>query len=79
MLPFRRCSREFRFFFETSNGRFFPEHGSDRRETLAKRVSDDLQLFIFRRWNLFWTKKVQKILEVDFCFQEPGIWEELLV
>ena len=25
------------------------EQSSDRRETLAKRVSDDLQLFIFRR------------------------------
>ena len=26
-----------------------PEDGSDRRETLGKRVSDDLQHFIFRR------------------------------
>ncbi len=37
------------FFFETSNGRLPPKQTSDRRETLAKRVSDDLQFFIFRR------------------------------
>ena len=36
------------FFFETSNGRLPLEQNSDRRETLAKRVSDDLQLFMFR-------------------------------
>ena len=34
-------------FFEISNGRLPLEDGSDRRETLAKRVSDDLQLSIF--------------------------------
>ena len=34
---------------ETLNGRLPLEHGSDRRETLAKRVSGDLQCFIFRR------------------------------
>ena len=39
----------FDFFFETSNGRLPPEHGSDWRETLGKRVSGDLQVFIFRR------------------------------
>ena len=33
----------------TSNDRAPLELGSDRRENLAKRVSDDLQLFIFRR------------------------------
>ena len=32
-----------------SNGRLPPEDGSDWRETLGKRVSDDLQHFIFRR------------------------------
>ena len=42
--------REFKIFFEISNGRLPPEQSSDRRETLAKRVSDNLQLFIFRRW-----------------------------
>ena len=34
--------------FETSIGRLPLEHGSDRRETLGKRVSDDLEHFIFR-------------------------------
>ena len=33
---------------ETLNGRLPLEHGSDRRETLGKRVSSDLQVFIFR-------------------------------
>ena len=42
-------TREFRFVFETLSGRLPPEQNSDRRETLAKRVSDDLQYFIFRR------------------------------
>ena len=41
--------REFLIFFEISNGSLPPEQNSDRRETLAKRVSDDLQLFILRR------------------------------
>ena len=31
------------------NGRLTLEHGSDRPQTLGKRVSDDLQLSIFRR------------------------------
>ena len=43
----------FRFFSETSKGRLPLEHGSDRRETLGKRVSDDLQHFIFRRPKIF--------------------------
>ena len=34
---------------QTLNGHLPLEHGSDRRETLGKRVSDDLQHFIFRR------------------------------
>ena len=46
---FERQLANFDFFFETSNGRLPLEQSSDRRETLAKRVSDDLQLFIFRR------------------------------
>ena len=53
-------------FFETSNGRLPLEHGSDRRETLAKRVSDDLQLLIFCRQNII----VIKLLEVDFLFSQ---------
>ena len=42
-------ARRFRQFFENSNDRLPLEHGSDRRETLGKRVSDDLQHFNFRR------------------------------
>ena len=33
----------------TSNGRLPPEEGSDRRETLPKRVSDNSRRFVFRR------------------------------
>ena len=65
------------FFFETSNGRLPPEQSSDRLETLAKRVSDDLQLFIFDAEKSFGPKNFQKILEVNFCFQETGVLEEL--
>ena len=40
-------------FSETLNGRLPLEDGSDRRETLPKRVSDDPQHFIFRRRKKF--------------------------
>ena len=43
-----------------SNGRLPPEDGSDRRETLGKRVSDDLQHFIFRRQKKFWMNFFRK-------------------
>ena len=36
-------------FLRTLNDRLPLEHGSDRPQTLGKRVSDDLQLLIFRR------------------------------
>ena len=79
-LPFRTPTREFRFFFETSNGRLPPEHGSDRPETLAKRVSDDLQLFIFRRrkffGGIFFSKKSSG---ADLFFQKSGVLEELWI
>ena len=64
-------------FFEISNGRLPLEDGSDRRETLAKRVSDDLQFFIF------WHRKkkdgffFQKFSGADFFFQETWVLEEL--
>ena len=41
---------------KTSNGRLPHEDGSDRRETLGKRVSDDLQFSIFRRQEVFGKK-----------------------
>ena len=50
--------REFRKFFKTSNGRLPPEDGSDRRETLGKRVSGDPRHFIFRRPKHFVATKV---------------------
>ena len=40
----------------TSNVRAPVEHGSDRRENLAKRVSEDLQLSIFSRRKFFFEK-----------------------
>ena len=42
------------FFSQFLNGCLPLEDGSDRRETLAKRVSDDLQFFIFRPWKKKW-------------------------
>ena len=43
-------------FFETSNSRLPPKHGSDWRETLPKRVSGDPRHFIFRRQKQISTK-----------------------
>ena len=62
---------------ETLNGRLPLEHGSDRRETLGKRVSDDLQLFIFRRRKKKSEKQIAKVFGVDFCFQKNEVLEEL--
>ena len=60
-----------------SNGRLPPEHGSDRRDTLAKRVSDDLQLFIFRRRIFFLDNFFSKIFGVEFFFPKNEVLEEL--
>ena len=54
---------------ETLNGRLPLEHGSNRHETLPKRVSDDSQRFIFRRQKnffdeIFWIK--------NFVFRQEG-------
>ena len=48
-------------FFETLNGHLPLEESSDRRETMAKRVSEDLQLFIFQRRKCFWYFFLQKL------------------
>ena len=37
-----------------------PEDGSDRRETLGKRVSDDFAKMIFRAENIFWETLFEK-------------------
>ena len=46
------------------------EHGSDRRETLPKRVSNDFGRFVFRRRK----KKMTKILDRKFRFLP--IWRD---
>ena len=46
-------------WLETSNVRLPLELGSDRRETSATRVSDDLQISIFRRRKIFFRKNFQ--------------------
>ena len=62
--PAKLCQNAFRMipdisffdvenFFETSNGRLPPEDGSDRPQTLGKRVSGDPRHFIFRRPQTF--------------------------
>ena len=48
------------FFFETLNGRLPLEQSSDRCETLAKGVSDGLQLFIVRRQTILENKLQNK-------------------
>ena len=68
----------FRFARRTSNVRSHLELRSDRRETLGKRVSDDLQLSIFRRWKFVFRKKNLHFFSVfrDFrpILEEPGIF-----
>ena len=58
------------------NGRLPFEDGSDRRETLSKRVSDDSRHFIFRRSKCFLNAFVAEKFGVNF-FQESRILEEL--
>ena len=62
---------------ETLKGRLPLEHASDRRETFGKRVSDDLQLFIFRHRNKFLVISFSKKNSGQFFFQETGVLEEL--
>ena len=65
---------DFEIFVATSNGRLPLEQSSDRRETLAKRVSDDLQHFIFRRRKFVLVIFVPKIWASN---QKSGVSEEL--
>ena len=59
------------------NGRLPPEDGSDRRETLGKCVSGDLQLLIFRRrrkkFMIFSPKKLCKINKLVFWRSYDGL------
>ena len=62
-----------KLFFETSNGRLPLEHGSDRCQTLGKRVSDDPRRFIIRcRQFCFF----QKFLVSN---QERAVLEEVMI
>ena len=63
-------------FFEILNRRLPLEDGSDRRETLGKRVSDDLQFFIFRRWKNKMVNFLQK-KSGSLFFQKGKVLEEL--
>ena len=51
------------FFIEASNGHLPPEDGSDRPQTLGKRVSGDPRHLIFRR-----PKNVERIFWLKICF-----------
>ena len=65
--------------FETSNGRLPPKHGSDRRETLPKRVSGDPRHFIFRRQKKILTKIFDKKIFVNtliLFFQQSACFGE---
>ena len=67
-----------KFFFKTLHGRLPPEDGSDRPQTLGKRVSGDPRHFIFRRrQTLFATNFVvgkilrqhpEKLFQQSACF-----------
>ena len=60
-------SAKIQIFIGTSNGRLPLEAGSDRHETLAKRVSDDLQFFrCSTPNNLFLEFLFAKLSGVDF-------------
>ena len=55
-------------FFEILNGRLALEDGSDRCETLGKRVSDDLEHFIFPRWKKISDNKNSEVVLTNGCF-----------
>ena len=61
-------------FFKTSNSRLPPEDGSDRLQTLGKRVSGDPQHFIFRRHKHF----LRQTLLLQFFFRQhpPKLFQQ---
>ena len=67
--------------FETSNGRLPPEDGSDRPQTLGKRVSGDPRHFIFRRPQTFLATKIfgGKFFrqQPEFVFSKVPVLQEL--
>ena len=77
MCIFRRRKHRTKLkFCKTLNGRLPPEDGSVRPQTLGKRVSDDSQRFIFDTEKKFERVFLQKILILEFVFQETGDLEE---
>ena len=54
---------------KTSNGRLRLEQGSNRRETLPKRVSEDSRRFIFRRRKILF----DEISPGNFGFRRFGV------
>ena len=64
----------FRKYFETSNGRLPLEDGSDRRETLPKRVSGDSRRFIFRRQKKFFSQTLNGRLSPEDGSDWPETW-----
>ena len=65
-------------FFENLNGRLALEDGSDRRETLGKRESDDSQHFIFQCRKHFFRKCFKYFLALNrksARLEELGIFE----
>ena len=70
--------REFRKFSETLNGRLPLKHGSDRPETLPKRVSDDSRHFIFRRRKPKFFSIFLQTLKVRLPPEDGSVWPETL-
>ena len=66
-----------KIFFENLNGRLALEDGSDWRETLGKRVSDDLEHFIFQRRKL-WENAFRMIWNISFFDAEKQKWQKQL-
>ena len=61
-------------FSQALNGRLPLEHGSDRRETLGKRVSDDSRHFIFRHPPIFFGIFFVQKFGVNFFFKNAAFW-----
>ena len=62
------------YFLQALDGRLPPEHSSDRPQTLPKRVSDDLQISIFRGQKNF---DVYFFSTSKICFDELPFFEDL--
>ena len=77
-VTFSNADSRISIFFRNFERPFTAEQSSDRRETLAKRVSDDLQLFIFRRQKCF-ENNCWKTCSESTIFSKSGVLEELWI